>query len=226
MDARACATDGLASGRGREAGRRRRLRQSPGGAHHLLVAGLQGEPRADAQDAGPGPRRLGWAPWSGTRQGQSRFVGQRRPAQPRMSSPGCRVLCHEPGLGYRHCAFHRCQWLLAPVAGPSPGWAAPRWPRVGVGRWQPGTSSSQRRSRSPSSASAACTGEAGSLPGRRSAGCSPSRVWPDVVEAAELRAGLHAATRSGDPARAGCQRRVTPAGGPSHPDSLPACIRG
>lgn len=136
MDARACATDGLASGRGRGAGRRRRLRQSPGGAHHLLVAGLPGEPRADAQDAGPGPRRLGWAAWTGTRQGQSRLVGHRRPAQPRMSSPGCRALCHEPGLGYRHCAFHRCQWLLAPVAGPSPGWAAPRWPRVGVGRWQ------------------------------------------------------------------------------------------
>src|ERR1035437_9980573 len=56
--------------------------------------------------------------------------------EPRMSSAGCRALCHEPSLGYRHRAFHRCQWLLAPVAGPSPGWAAPRWPRVGVGRWQ------------------------------------------------------------------------------------------
>src|ERR1035437_2659770 len=56
--------------------------------------------------------------------------------EPRMSSAGCRALCHEPGLGYRHCAFHRCQWLLVPVAGPSPGGAAPRWPRVGVGRWQ------------------------------------------------------------------------------------------
>ena len=131
MDARACATDGLASGRGREAGRRRRLRQSPGGAHHLLVAGLPGEPRADAQDAGPGPRRLGWAAWTGTRQGQSRLVGHRRPAQPRMSSAvsragpwlsalrlsplpvvvgaGCRTLT---GMGRTPLAAGRC-WAVA-----------------------------------------------------------------------------------------------------------------